>query len=187
MTELTHAVRLNPLDKERIFSLGEDALHWREAGATRSLPYADIAELRLFKHGIGQLSVQDRGGTRIKLRSHHCRGLGSFENRATSYVPFVRELCRRVGAANPQAKFIAGSTAFWLFWLAVLLTCALNAALFALPLFFGALVYAIPLLVLLAIAFVMWRTLPSNRETAFDPADPPADALDLQSPFGSSG
>ena len=181
MTELTHAGRRRFFDRERTYTLGDNALTWQAGEAPQSLRYDAIGEVRLLKYGFGQgqLSIRDRDGNTMKLRSHHRRGWGSLENRAQTYVPFVRELCRRVAGANPKAKFIAGSTVFWFFWMAVVLICGVNALLFTIPLFYGAFAYLIPLLASLAVAVVMWCAMPSIREAAFDPADPPAEALDF--------
>jgi hypothetical protein len=47
-------------------------------------------------------------GPDLEIQSTHYTGIGSFEDRAATYTPFVRALIARVAAANPSARFRAG-------------------------------------------------------------------------------
>jgi hypothetical protein len=84
MTELAHTVHNSLIDKERTFTLGADALHWRDAAGEGQIAYADVSDMRLIGYTslIGeafQCTLRARGGGKVKIRSAHYRNLGNFE------------------------------------------------------------------------------------------------------------
>jgi hypothetical protein len=181
MTGLIHTVRASLLDRERNWRLGDEALEWEAGGLTGSVRFDDVGKLQLIDYaGPGgrhrQLKVTARDGTSLRLRSHHYRSLGSFENRSRSYAPFVRELIRRVGAANPKARFEAGSTGLWLAWSIVALLLAALVALVPIALLDGAYSWgglAVALLLIVGSGPFVWRSVWRARTAEFDPAAPP--------------
>jgi hypothetical protein len=84
-------------------------------------PYRDVAGLGLsyapsrFDQGRYRCDVRMRSGQQLAILSTHYAGIADFEDRAASYVPFVRELVGRVAAANPEARFRSGKRP-WVYW-----------------------------------------------------------------------
>jgi hypothetical protein len=182
MTMPAHNVRNSLIDKERTFTLGPDALHWRETqGSEGRIPYADVRDMRLIAYTspIGesfQCALRGKSGGKVKLRSAHYRGLNDFEDRTATYAPFVKALAERVAAAAPDAKFIAGSTGLWIVWLTVGVLFLGVIVLLILSLFEGlppAGPWIIALVVCLIAAPLMWRRLGEGGAKTFDPAAPP--------------
>jgi len=110
--------------RDRSYGLGESALHWQGDGRSGELAYADVRALRLYRVpglggdvGLCVLRPKRGAGRKVVLKSAHFRSLGNFENRDESYVPLVRELLKRIAAANPQAQMVGGSSALWWLWL----------------------------------------------------------------------
>ncbi len=185
-----HSVRNSLRDRETAFRLGDDALTWDNGGEQGSIPYQDIEHLNLITYGAdaadpaaihGQLIIRTRTGPTLKLRSHHLKGLGSFDNRSATYVPFVRELCRRAAAANPEAHFVSGSSGLRTLWLVIavlvgLVSLALGLALigegFRADLLAGGLLTAY-------LSWTSFKRFRAFRAATFDPADPPDALFDL--------
>lgn len=158
---------------------------WTEPGRPgRCLAYADIREMQLISYAspIGQAlqcMLRSRSGEKVKLRSAHYRGLGDFEDRAATYVPFVRALAAQIAAAAPEATFVAGSTGLWILWLAVGLIWLSVLAIFSLAIF------DLPLLESLAVALglgavcvpLIWHEVSKGGARTFDPKAPHAALL----------
>lgn len=150
MTAPAHSVRNGLADKERSFTLDEDALCWTDAGGGKGrMPNADVRDMRLIAYTspIGETFQCTLRGTsgKVKLRSAHYASLNNFENRTATYAPFVRALAGKIAAAAPDAKFIAGSTGLWI---AAIVVCAI----------------AVPW---------MWRRITQGGAKHFDPKAPP--------------
>ncbi len=181
----THTVRNSLADKERIFALGPDELRWTEAGGAGQFAYADIRDMRLIAYSspIGetfQCTLRGRSGGKVKLRSAHYRSLNNFEDRTPTYAPFVTELARRIAAASPQAKFIAGSTALWIVWLIIGLLCLGVLLLLILSLFEGlppAGAWVIALVVCIAAVPLIRHRIREGSAREFDPAAPPPELI----------
>lgn len=181
----THTVRNSLIDRERTFSLGTGALQWKEAGGRGELRYAAVRRMRLIAYpSTGgehcQCTLSAGRGRKVKLRSHHYSSLGAFEDRTDTYAPFVRELSRRIAAAAPDARFLAGSTGMWFVWLGLFATVAMVVALLLLALLGGGAQEAGVVAPLVALTFAVpagWKVLRRGKAAEFDPADPPADLL----------
>lgn len=189
-SNLAHSVRNSHRDTETAFTLGEDMLDWDNGGEQGSVPYREIKELNLITYAAdaadpdaihGQLIIRTKGGKSFKMRSHHLKGLGSYENRAETYVPLVRDLVRLVAAANPDARFVSGSSALRTVWLVIavlvgLVALALGLAVigegFRVDILSGCLVAAF-------LAWTSFRRFRDYGAATFDPADPPAHLFDL--------
>lgn len=185
MSEPAHSVRNSLIDQERSFSLGADALNWRDAAGEGQMAYADVRDMRLigYTSPIGearQCTLRGRLGGRVKIRSAHYRGLGNFEDRTETYAPFVAGLAKRVAAQSPQAKFIAGSTGLRIVWLVLGVLCAIVVGLLVLSLFEGV-PPAAPAIVAVAICVaavpIAIRRLRADRARSFDPEALPKDLL----------
>lgn len=184
MTYLQHAARISLANKLTTFSLDADALRVDDGAAPQSIAYGAIKKLQLISYAgaagrQGQLTIYAAGHGKVKTRSHHYVSLANFENRSSSYAPFVRELCRRVAAANPNAVFQRGSAGLWFVWLVVLALIGIVLLLLVVSLFDGsisakALGGIFGLSIILPIA---WRSVRGNKALAFNPDDPPADLL----------
>ena len=185
MTEPAHTVRNSLIDKERTFSLGADALNWRDEAGEGHMAYADVRDMCLIGYTslIGearQCSLRGRGGGKVKIRSAHYRGLGNFEDRTETYAPFVAGLAKRVAARAPDAAFIAGSTGLRIVWLVLGVLCAIVVGLLVLSLFEGV-PPAAPAIVAVAICIaavpIAIRRVRSDRALRFDPEAPPRELL----------
>ena len=92
-----------------------------EPGGAARFPYAGITEVRLsfdptrFETRRHRCDVRLAGGESGTLWSTHFAGVADFEDRATTYTPFVRALVAHVTAANSNCAFRAGTRplAYW--------------------------------------------------------------------------
>lgn len=185
MTELSYTVRPNLLVKERTYRLSDDALTWQDADGSGRLAFAGVRQVRLstdpsFGKDRSRCILLDREGHKLKLDSKHFKGLGTLEDRSSTYTPFVRALLQRVAAAAPHASFVAGSTAVWAVWVGLTVVYAIAILALMMAVLGGAslggevIVVLIPLIVL---GPGMWRAMRRGRATTFDPAHPPPELL----------
>jgi hypothetical protein len=124
LNEPVHAVRASITGGERRYMLDSDTLSWNDDKGSDRIRYADISRVQLIKYPAAggehcQCTLSQRRG-KHKIRSHHYKSLGNFEDRSASYANLVRKLCARVADASPDTRFIAGSTAMWYVWVALL-------------------------------------------------------------------
>lgn len=132
MTEQLYVTRRNIFSRhDRTYSLGADAVHWWEGSKSGHVPYADIDRVQVYASSSytsahAHCILRDRRKKKTRIQSFRFKGLGRFENQPETYVPFVEELCRRVAAANPRARFLAGSTLMWCLYVALLLMVAVG-------------------------------------------------------------
>jgi hypothetical protein len=121
-----HIVRASAFEYEGAWRLSPDGFEVQGGPASGGnvvlrFPYQEVVELRLsyapsrFDDVRYRCDVRMRSGQRIAILSTHYAGFATFENRAATYVPYVRELIARVAAANPKAKFRSGKRplAYW--------------------------------------------------------------------------
>lgn len=181
MTGETHSVRISMLAKDRTFRLGDDSLTWQEQGEEGAVMLDRIDEVNLITYAgpdgtYGQCTVFAKPGKPLKLRSHHFRGFGSFEDRSDSYRAFVEALCAKLANRHPPLRFTSGNRAYVVLWVMVLILCALAA--FTVLVAFGngdlSALYAIGGLIPIgtaAIFAMVW--IRANRKASFDPEKPP--------------
>jgi hypothetical protein len=193
MAEPEYRFRLSLARKEETYRLTESALvRSAPAGAETSLPFSDVAQIRIYGSPGMQLLgstlgpsfarcvVRPRRGRAIVLSSSSFQGFGKFDNRWTVFRPFVQALVQRVAAANPQAVFLAGMPpALWWTWIvlvaAAVVTTPLAALLIIVDLAEGrgirlpAVVATIVLLSILLNLRSYIRGLRRNRPRTFDP------------------
>jgi hypothetical protein len=122
----TYIARANALEYEAIWRLGPDALEL-QGGPTAGpdvvlrFPYRNIVGVRLSyapsraDSARYRCDLKMRSGQRLAILSTHYAGIADFEDRASTYVPFVRELIARVAGANPSATYRSGKSplAYW--------------------------------------------------------------------------
>ncbi len=108
-------------------------IEFEKTGKRESIPLQDITQINLREElqGIFTAHIARNGGRTIRIVSRHFIGVGRFESRAAEYVAFMQQLHRDVRAANPDTRFVAGSSG--LYWLGVALVVVglLLAAAFA--------------------------------------------------------
>lgn len=110
--EITYSNRQSILTKLMEYRLTPDALVYRdEESKPISVPYSSIDKVtaefapsrvqpnRYFLH----LYNQDK--EKIDITNTHYIGIGDFEDRSKSYVPFVTELHKKILEFNPGANF----------------------------------------------------------------------------------
>jgi hypothetical protein len=166
---------------EQSYELGPDALRFRSHSATQTIPYSDIESVRVIDYANmgevhGQCTLKARGRRKLKIRSHHFLSLGAFENRTQSYAPFVCELCRRVHAANPQARFLNGSGWLQILWLVVLGFSGIGWVMWLATIIEGgrSLEAVAGYFVGLSLATIFsWRWFVRSKPNSFDPTQPP--------------
>lgn len=166
---------------EQTYELEADAIRFLHRGATKVIPYADVKSVRVIDYANmgevhGQCTVKTRGHGKLTIRSHHFLSLGAFENRSQTYDPFVRELCRRVHAANSDAQFLKGSGWIQVLWLVVLIFSGFGWAMWLASVMDGAqdIETSIGFMMgLLATTVISWRWLVSSKPETFDPSQPP--------------
>jgi hypothetical protein len=117
----SYQVRRSLFHKERTYRLEQDALSWSETGRNGRLQYSDIERIRLFATHMAidpssggviapdskSVVVSGPDGQHV-LSSNHFVGLGDFEDRSATFIPFVAALIERVAAASPATIFIRG-------------------------------------------------------------------------------
>jgi hypothetical protein len=122
----THTVRASLLEHEAVWRLEDDALVLQggpaaDADSVLRFPYREIVRLRLSYEPSRvdgeryRCDLRMRSGQQLVIMSTHYVGFADFENRAASYVPFVRALVARVAQENPAARFRSGKklVTFW--------------------------------------------------------------------------
>ncbi len=114
---LVFRCRRNEREAAATWTLGLDSLERTEGnGATKKMAYGEVKELRLLydpAHVAPQrfrCDLNSVAGHRVSLMSKSFVAPGVYEDRASGYTPFARELIKRVGEAAPHCKFHAGQT-----------------------------------------------------------------------------
>ena len=114
MSELSYKDRVHSFARERVFRLDESALHVTSAAGQHTIPYADIKFIEAFQFSfLGNSSrhvrwiLHPKAGAPITLTSA-MRAPWRVTDRRPSFLPFVRELERRIVAVNPDLYFVEG-------------------------------------------------------------------------------
>lgn len=195
MEPVVYRRRRAPISRgEREWRVEEDALVTRllGGGGERRYAWKDIVSVRLCfdptraKPWRYVFALQPRHARRVEIDNAHCVGGGGFENRSSTYTPFVRAALERVAAANPKARALYGETPKRYFFLLLMGLLGLGAAAFALialPTPFDALpgagLFKLGLIVAMLLLFWVWlmRALPRGvapdavPERAFPPEE----------------
>jgi len=188
MKDGAYRVRNGIFGAERRDQLTREALCWAESGRTDGrLAYSDTRSMRLISYAspIGrslQCTLKSKSGDKVVIRSAHYVELGDFEDRSMSYGPFVKDLAMRIAKANPNAKFTAGSTLFWIAWIAVAGIWVVVLALFAVSLFEMSLLAGLAIALSLGAACLplIWQEVRQGGSRSFDPFNPPGELVGAQ-------
>ncbi len=185
MTDIEHKCRLSLISAEETWSLGDRALSIKTGKTSVEIPYEGIRGMQLITFaGVGgrqgRLTVRSGPGAKRKTGSHHYASLGNFKDRSLTYVPFVRELARRVADANPKSDFRTGSGSLTIAWglislllVGVVLLAILGAIESAAP---TEALISVAGLVLVASPFaIRWMT--RSKPARFDPRNIPDELL----------
>lgn len=153
---------------EREWRVEDDALVTRgPRGGERRIRWRDFVGVRLYcEPARGRpwryvFELQSRHTPRIVIDNAHCLGPGRYEDRSSTYTPFVRATLQRIATANPKARALMGETPrryFFLLLCALLGFGALAFAMIAVRSPLDALPYALPvkLGVILLMLPVFW-------------------------------
>lgn len=82
----------------------ENMIPWREIRAVR-VAYAPT-RFKTWRHLL-ELTLADR--SRLTIDNVHFRGVGNFENRSETYIPFVLAVVEQLKVENPQVPVRAGA------------------------------------------------------------------------------
>lgn len=111
---MEYQFRKSLLENELKFVLRDESLQVLDlkTSVTRDIPYKDIREVKL--HYLAKRNMPDaylcdlvaQNGAKIHLNSQHYQGIASFENRGSSYTPFVKAQHEKLASKN--TNFIKG-------------------------------------------------------------------------------
>jgi len=156
---------------ERQWRADEDALVTIDtAGSERRFLWKDMISVRLcfepkrFRPFRYVLELTPKKGRKITLDNAHYLGVGRFEDRSSTYAPFVRSAVDRLRAVKPNMHALIGETPkryFFLLLTTLLVLGALAFALVALPTPIDGLPYAnlIKFGIILLMLPIFWRVL----------------------------
>ncbi|MBL8908894.1 MAG: hypothetical protein JNM20_19645 [Rhizobiales bacterium] len=118
MSESQYRVRQHAFEQERLWQVGPDGLSWDGGDKKGHFPFSEIVSIRLsftptrFDFARYRCVVTRFNGWREAIVSTSYSGVGSFENRASAYAPFVRNLVALAAKGNPGIRFEAGESHF---------------------------------------------------------------------------
>jgi len=119
---------------EHVFRLASATLEWEFGNQRRSIPYRDVAFLRLSYRPANMTmrrflaEIRPRNGSKLSIVSVSAQGLFNFEDRGASYSSFISELGRRIDAAQPGFPVSTGMPR-WRWWPATVFAVATLVAL----------------------------------------------------------
>ena len=179
-----HSVRNSLLDRERRFSLGAAEIRWADQDATGTMALSQFASVELLTYPgnaarIGQCTIRNRDGGKIKFRSHSYVSLGNFEPRTETYSEFIRTICARVSALNQGAKFYAGHNGLKYAYVSILvLAIAIVPIILVGSVMKSDYVSGLPMLLGLSVLIpFLWRQVRRNKRVEFDPDNIPGNLI----------
>jgi hypothetical protein len=105
----------------------EQRIRWREIVSVRL--YHEPKRAKPFRY---MFELKPHNRAKIVIDNAHYLGDGAFEDRSSSYTPFVRAALSRVAAENPKVRALMGETPKRYFFLLILSLIGLGALAFAL-------------------------------------------------------
>lgn len=187
---MSYSTRRNFFEKaECEWRVEDDALVMHNAdGSEMRCPWKDLRRVQLsfaptqWKPWRYVFALYFWGFGRIEIDNAHFKGIGDFEDRSSSYVPFVREVLAKIAVAAPQTKVHAGyNTASYVFNVLIVAVAFLGLVLvvFLLPLPFDAwpaiAFVKLPIIAAMLPLFFSWLRRARPRDVAI--SDIPEDAL----------
>lgn len=140
MQAICYRRRRGPVSRgEREWRVGDDALVMvSPSGGEKRTLWKDVIGVRLYHEELRRrpwryaFELHTRQGGRIVIDNAHWAGGSDYEDRSTSYTPFVRAALARIAAANPKARLLTGETQKRYFFLMLTALLAIAALAFAL-------------------------------------------------------
>ena len=131
--DFTYAYKSSLMGGPFEFRLAPDALEWRRGGTRGRTLYRRIYRVRL---GFRPMTMQNQrflaeiwsDGRKLMIASTSWKSMMEHERLDARYRAFIRELCRRIGAAGGQTAFQAGSPAV-IYWMGVVVFAGASLAL----------------------------------------------------------
>ncbi|MBS0386193.1 MAG: hypothetical protein JSS00_12680 [Proteobacteria bacterium] len=149
---------------EREWRVEADALVMRRpGGGEKRTLWKDIIGVRLYHEPLRRrpwryaFELHTRQGGRIVIDNAHCLGGNEYEERSSTYTPFVRAALAKIAVANPKARLLIGETQkryFFMMLLALLAIAALALALLVTPTPLDATPFAMPVKLALVLSLL---------------------------------
>lgn len=175
------------IHKNRTYLVGNSQLFWQDDNKPEiSLPYVDIQSVEaVFSPTRVQgnrflLRLKTKSKGEVDITNTTYKGIGHFEELNQTYVPFVRELNRKIAGSNPRVQFKKGRSwagyVFSIFMAIILFVVIIIAFLFFLTA--GVLwLAAIKLAILIFFFPRLLRYIKRNKPASYDPLNLPTDIL----------
>jgi hypothetical protein len=185
MDETEYRARQNAFGQERLWRVGSGGLFWQGGEKAGHFPFSEIVSIRLsftptrFDFARYRCVVKRFNGWQETIVSTSYAGIGSFEDRSTSYAGFVRRLVEEASRANPAIRFEAGESSLK-YWGSIALMIGAFALLAVVILSIGFNSTWFIIVKLAVIAFLLpicLRWIAKNRPHAFQPGVIPPQVL----------
>jgi len=183
--ETEYRVRQNAFEQERLWRVGPHGLSWDGGEKKGAFPFSEIVSIRLsftptrFDFARYCCVVKRFNGWRETIVSTSYAGIGSFEDRSSSYAAFVRRLVAEAARANPAIRFEAGESRIK-YWGSIAILVGAFALLAVVVLSIGLAPTWLVIAKLAVIAFLLpvgllWTA--KNRPRPFQPQEIPPQVL----------
>ncbi|TZF83604.1 hypothetical protein FW774_08990 [Pedobacter sp. BS3] len=115
----SYIFRKSALEKTQYWELTDEGILCRQEGKTDALiPYQKVQSIRLSylannRYRLNNYCCKITAGQKTAdILSSSYEGMATFNNQADTYIPFVKELVKRVKNTNPYCNLYAGQTPF---------------------------------------------------------------------------
>lgn len=174
---MDYTQRLHQFVTERTWTVGDDALTWRDVkGGGGRVPYSAIRSVRLrfepTRAERRRYAMRIDAGTELAITNIHYAGIYDFKDQSEMFRPFVEAFHTKLKAANPNVKYLSGSTpaayvmnillTIWIFAMLAI------AAIFLFSIGVGWLV-AVKVGLILFFMPALFRLLKKNKPSTYDP------------------
>ena len=185
MSETEYRVRQNAFEQECLWRVGPQGLSWDGGAKKGHFPFSEITSIRLsftptrFDFARYRCIVKRFNGWEETIVSTSYAGIGSFEDRSSTYAAFVRRLIAEAASANPAIRFEAGESLFK-YWGSIALMVGAFALLAVVILSIGFNSTWFIVVKLAVIAFLLpvaLRWVAKNRPHSFPPGAIPPEVL----------
>lgn len=174
---MDYTQRLHQFVGERTWTVGDDALTWRDAkGGGGRVPYSGIRSVRLrfepTRAERRRYAMRIDAGTELAITNIHYAGIYDFKDQSEQFRPFVEAFHEKLRVANPNATYLSGSTPA-AYVMNILLTIWIIAMLAIAAIFFFSI--GVGWLVVLKVALILFfmpalfSLLKKNKPSTYDP------------------
>lgn len=184
--QFTYAYKPRLMGPAYEFSLAKDGLDWTIGPRSGRVSYPMIRRIRLgykptnMANARFMAEVWPLNAPKLTLFSVSARTIIDITNQGDDYTRFIRELHRRVNAANPGCKFEAGFPA-WRWWPSLILGVASLFAIFYIVVqgLLGGQYLIATMVAFIGVWFLwqIWHIVMRNRPGTYDPQNLPAQIL----------